>query len=131
MYFFVLFTIIKNLYVFSVLSGSPKWNVMVILHNVYQRCMTILFGDENEILLFLDTCVFLSSFMLHALAKYYFNILISVTRVPVKYFLQNMIEKYALCNKDSVLSQTSVVFLFLFFFSTPRNHETGNVKSLQ
>lgn len=87
MYFFVPFTIIKNLYVFSVLSGSPKWNVMVILHNVYQRCMTILFGDDNEILLFLDTCVFLSSFMLHVLAKYYFNILITVTRGPVKYFL--------------------------------------------
>jgi len=85
-YCFVQLTIIKNLYVFSVLSGSPKWNVMAILHNVYQRCMTILFGDDNENLLFLDTCVFLSSFTLHVLAKYYFNILITVTGGPVKYF---------------------------------------------
>lgn len=39
-----------------------------------------------------------------------------------------MIDKNALCNKDSALSQTSVCS---FFFSTPRNHETGNVKSVQ
>lgn len=44
--------LLKSLYVFCFFSGSPKWNAMVILHNVYQRCMTILFGDDNEILLF-------------------------------------------------------------------------------
>lgn len=84
-FFFVLLTITKKLVcVLFFFSGSPKWNVMVILHNVYQRCMTILFGDDNEIVLF---WIPVFSFVALCCMCLQNIISITVTRGPVEYFL--------------------------------------------
>ncbi len=37
---------------FFIFTGSPNYNAMAILHNVYQRWMKTLFGDDKDILLY-------------------------------------------------------------------------------